>query len=62
MFLLFIKYIISVIALASTLLFISDVISSIVSVRDFELARQAASLRIILIIIMSLTWPLIFLI
>ena len=62
MWIFIIKYISSVIALITSLLFISEIIASIVNVRDVETAHKAASLRIILILIMSITWPIIFLI
>lgn len=62
MWIFIIKYIASFIALTSTLLFLSDMIASIVNVRDAKTAHDAASLRIKLILIMSLTWPVIFLI
>ena len=62
MWIFIIKYITSIIALFATLLFLSDIIASVVNVRDMETAHKAASFRIILIIIMSITWPIIFLI
>lgn len=61
MFIFILKYVCCFIALVSTLLFISDMIASIVNVRDEKTAHEAATFRIKLIIIMSLTWPIIFL-
>ena len=57
-----IKYITLVIALVSTLLFLSNLIVSTVNYLSNEDAYKEAKLRIKLIIIMSLTWPIPFLI
>jgi hypothetical protein len=57
-----IKYIVSIIAMISTLLFLSEIITSIINVRDVETAYKSAKVRFYLILVMSITWPIIFLI
>ena len=64
------KYICAVIALFSTLLFISNLISDItipsivrateLNVPEDKVILQSAFRRLILIILMSLTWPVLF--
>ena len=66
----FVKYIIFIIAIISTLLFINSIVSSIVSgpsvfftdeKQQEDSVMKMAGLRFILILIMGLTWPLVFL-
>lgn len=64
------KYICAVIALLSTLLFISNLISDItipsivraseMKVSEDKVLLHSASLRLILIIVMSISWPILF--
>lgn len=68
---LFLKYICSIIAIISTLLYINSVISDIVtppSIRKFEMnlddeqiSKNSSAFRFILSIIMAITWPVLFL-
>lgn len=66
----FVKYIIFVIAIVSTLLFINSIISSLVSgpsvfftdeKQQEDSIMKVAGIRFLLILIMGFTWPLVFL-
>lgn len=52
-------YICFAIALFSTLMFISNIITSMITIFDVEEAKKAASFRIICALIMSIMWPLV---
>lgn len=59
------KYICAVIALLSTLIFISNIISNISansswSAKEDDKTNNFAALRLILALIMSITWPILF--
>jgi len=59
------KYICAVIALLATLIFVSNIITNISSPPIFtedgkDASNNYAALRLILAIIMSLTWPVLF--
>jgi hypothetical protein len=67
---LFLKYLCAVIAMFSTLVFITNLISDItipsviraveLNVSEDKVTQYSAALRLILIILMSLFWPIIF--
>ncbi len=60
----FLKYVIAVIAIFSTLMFISNIISNLVNshviVNNNDTSGNDAAFRLIAGLIMSITWPLVF--
>ena len=57
------KYICAIIALLSTLMFISNIITNLASPQwtdDTQKVTNYAALRFILAVIMSITWPILF--
>lgn len=64
------KYIIAIIALFSTLLFFTNIISDIVipnsikainlNISEEDLTKKSSFLKLVLMTIMSITWPILF--
>ena len=64
------KYIIAIIALFSTLIFITNIISDIVmpnsikainlNMSEEDLTKKSSFLKLVLMIIISITWPILF--